>query len=251
MTVKLPHDADFEKYAHMGAYHWKEIGGHWIYHNAYTAERYRRVINAAGPLNGLRVLDYGCGDGALLGLISHAAGESGRAVGLDPNDDARKLAEFMLTKHRLSADVEASSQGLASESFDRVICSEVIEHVHDVDALIAEIHRVLKPGGRAVVTTPIRMTESPEDPNHVREWFPTEFRALFENGPFEMERHEEMIPAAAPEVFFWRPLFFLRVPVFRVLCNVLSIYGNVNALTWLRMRPRLFMTQLMVLKKTT
>lgn len=60
---------------------------------------------------------------------------------------------------------------------------------------------------------------------------------------FTAERYRRVIAAA------WRPRFLLRVPVFRVLCNLLSIYARVNALTWLGMRPRLFMTQLAVLEK--
>jgi hypothetical protein len=42
---------------------------------------------------------------------------------------------------------------------------------------------------------------------------------------------------------------FARVPVFRLLCNLLSIYAKVNAISWLRMRPRLFMMQIVVADK--
>ena len=246
---KPPHDAEFEKYAQMGAYHWREVGGHWLYHNAYTAERYRRVLSAAEPLEGLRVVDYGCGDGALLGMISRSVGEDGEAVGFDPNPDARKYAGAILKKKSLPARLVALMRNVEAASCDRVICSEVIEHVHDPDGLLDEIHRVLKPGGRSVLTTPIRMTETPEDPNHIREWFPSEFQALIHASRLKLIHHEEIVPAATPEVFFWRPRFTLRVPVFRILCNILSIYGKVNALTWLGMRPRLFMTQLVVVSK--
>jgi SAM-dependent methyltransferase len=248
--VKPEPDIRFEQYANRGAYHWQEIGRHWIYHNAYTAERYRRVLDAAAPLGGLRVLDYGCGDGALLSWISRAVGEAGEAVGFDPSADARRLAREMLQLRRLKAEVCGSSVELADSSFDCVLCSEVIEHVADVDGLLAEIHRLLKPGGRAIITTPIRLTERPEEPTHLREWFPSEFAALLASGPLRVLRHEQVIPAATPEVFFWRPRFFLRVPVFRILCNLLSIYGEVNALSWLGMRPRLFMTQLVVVERS-
>jgi SAM-dependent methyltransferase len=156
----------------------------------------------------------------------------------------------MLLKRRgLDARLCGSTRELADSSFDCVVCSEVIEHVTDVDGLLSEIHRLLKPGGRAVITTPIRLTELPEEPTHVREWFPSEFAALIASGPLRLLRHEQIIPAATPEVFFWRPRFFLRVPVFRILCNLLSIYGKVNALSWLGMRGRLFMTQLVVVEK--
>ncbi len=242
-------DVDFAKYAEMGAYHWREIGGHWIYHNSYTAERYRRVLEAARPLAGCRVLDYGCGDGALLGWVCRAVGTNGKVVGFEPNDEGRALARHMLAKNRLEADLSGSSAELESSSFERVLCSEVIEHVEDVGRLLSEVHRLLKPGGRAVITTPIRMTETPEDPTHLREWFPSEFADLFSSGPLALVRHEQVIPAATPEVFFWRPRFLLRVPVFRVLCNLVSIYGKKNALSWLGMRPRLFMTQIAVLER--
>jgi SAM-dependent methyltransferase len=155
----------------------------------------------------------------------------------------------MLAKARLSASLHADVTRLPEVYFDKVICAEVIEHVYDVSGLIAQIHRLLKPGGWAVVTTPIRLTETPEDPNHVQEWFPTEFVDLFKDGPLRLVRHEQLIPVAAPEVYFWRPPMFLRFPVFRLLCNLLSIYGGINALSWMRLRSRLFMTQVALLEK--
>ena len=109
--------------------------------------------------------------------------------------------------------------------------------------------RVLRPGGRLVVTTPIRLTEFPDDPNHVQEWFPGEFIQLFGAG-WRVLSHDSVVPVAAPEAYFWRPPVFARVPVFRFVCNVLSIYAGVNALSWLRLRPRLFMMQIVVAEKT-
>jgi SAM-dependent methyltransferase len=247
--ARPPHDADFDKYASAGAYHWREVGGHWVHHHAYTAERYRRTLAAAGPLAGRRVLDYGCGDGALLGLIARRVGPGGAAVGFEPNDEARGLAGAMLRRHGLEARVVGTTGELESGDLDVAVCAEVIEHVHDPEGLLREVHRVLKPGGRAVVTTPVRLTETPEDANHVREWFPGEFRAFCEAGPLRVVSHEQVIPAASAEVYYWRPRFLLRAPVFRLLCNLLSIYGQLDALSWLRVRPRLFMTQVVVLEK--
>ncbi|MBV9952017.1 MAG: class I SAM-dependent methyltransferase [Acidimicrobiia bacterium] len=40
------------------------------------------------------------------------------------------------------------------ESFDRIVCSEVLEHIPDLDTAVAELHRVLKPGGTMAVTVP-------------------------------------------------------------------------------------------------
>jgi hypothetical protein len=61
--------------------------------------------------------------------------------------------------------------------------------------------------------------------------------------------HEQVVPAAAPEVYFWRLPMAARVPVFRLLCNLLSIYADVNAMSWLRMRPRRFMMQVVVAER--
>jgi SAM-dependent methyltransferase len=217
-------------------------------HHAFTAERYRRTLAALGDLRGKRVLDYGAGDGALTGWIAKRVGAAGEAHGYDPNPQAVELARYMLDKHRLRATIHADLAELPNDYFDAVVCAEVIEHVHDVDGLLREIARVLKPGGAAIITTPVRLTEVPEDPNHVREWFPDEFVALLERGPLGLVRHEQFIPAAAPEVYFWRSPLLLRVPVFRLICNLLSI-GGVDALSFLGVRPRLFMTQSALLHK--
>ncbi len=247
--TSAPHDASFAKYAEDGAYHWREVSRHWLHHHAFTVERYRRTLAALGPLARRRVLDYGCGDGALLGWISRAVHPDGEAHGYDPNPQAVQLAQRMLTEHRLIASLHADVADLPDGYFDAVSCAEVIEHVQNVPALLAHIDRVLKPGGRAVLTTPVRLTESPQDPNHVREWFPGEFAALFADGPLRLLCHEQFMPAAATEVYFWRPPVFLRLPVFRLLCNFLSIYGHIDAVSWLRLRPRLFMMQLVLLER--
>ena len=247
-TTKHP-DADFAKYLEAGAYHWTEVGSNLLRHQAFTAERYRRTLAALGELRGSRVLDFGCGDGALLGWIARRVGPDGAAAGYDPSSDALPLAAAMLKKHDLSAQLYEDLAELADDQFDAVVCAEVIEHVHDVPELIRQIARLLVPGGRAVLTTPIRLTETPEDPNHVQEWFPDEFAALFRDAPLQLVQHEQIIPVAATEVYFWRPRMFLRVPVFRLICNLLSIWADVNALSWLAVRPRLFMTQLVVLQK--
>lgn len=244
-----PHDAAFEKYRQEGAYHWRNIGRHWWHHQAFTMERYRRTLAACGPLAGKKVADVGCGDGALLGLLAKAVGPGGTAYGIEPNDLGRRLAGEMLGAKGLKPSLHASLDELPPGTLDGVICAEVIEHVHEPLKLLADIARVLRPGGVAVVTTPIRLTERPEDRNHIREWYFDEFAAFLATGPLKLARHEASIPIGAVEAYFSRPWCTLRVPVVRVLCNVLSIHGGINALTWLKMRPRLFLQQIATLEK--
>ena len=242
-------DASFEKYATRGAYHWAEIGRNLLLHNAFTAERYRLVADRVGGGEGQRLLDYGCGDGAFLSVLTARHRGLADVHGYDPNALAIQYAREALQARRIHVTLHESTSTLAAGSFDCVTCTEVIEHASAPGEMLREIATLLKPGGRLVMTTPIRLTEVPEDPNHVQEWFPTEFPRLFDERLWRVLSHEQVVPCAAAEAYFWRPPLFLRVPIFRLACNVVSIYGGVNALTWLRMRSRLFMMQIVVAER--
>jgi SAM-dependent methyltransferase len=116
--------------------------------------RHALLAELASPWRGWLV-DLGCGDGAtLVGLLQRTGG-AGRVLGLDR--DARALAraagklrtsggEIGFVRAELSMQVP-----LASSSVDRVVCHNVMECVPDPAALLAEIARILRPGGRAVI----------------------------------------------------------------------------------------------------
>src|SRR4051812_21754610 len=102
MTRRVSADASFEKYEARGAYHWGEIGRHPIRHNAFTAERYRMVADRAAMKNGDRVLDYGCGDGALLSVLATRSGAGVDLHGFDPNTLGLEYARTALGERRIS-----------------------------------------------------------------------------------------------------------------------------------------------------
>jgi SAM-dependent methyltransferase len=112
---------------------------------------------------GHRVLDAGCGEGRhCFGVISRGA----MAVGFDLDFDAMRDASKRLRgEARAAGTVGEMSQGniyklpFPDATFDRVICSEVMEHVHSYERAGAELARVTAPGGRLAITIPTATSE--------------------------------------------------------------------------------------------
>jgi ubiquinone/menaquinone biosynthesis C-methylase UbiE len=101
-----------------------------------------------------RVLDAGCGEGFYEILLSNLYECS--IIGID-NDDKILNAGKERTKNLKNVKLE--NQDLCNlpykdNSFDKIICSEVVEHIDQDTKAISELYRVLKPGGRIVITVP-------------------------------------------------------------------------------------------------
>jgi 2-polyprenyl-6-hydroxyphenyl methylase/3-demethylubiquinone-9 3-methyltransferase len=110
---------------------------------------FRKVMEERGLLSqaGLRVLDVGCGGG----FLSEDFARLGcRVTGLDPAPESVDAARSHAAKEGLAIDyVVGVGEALPfpGESFDVVVCCDVLEHVENVERVAAEIGRVLKPGG--------------------------------------------------------------------------------------------------------
>jgi ubiquinone/menaquinone biosynthesis C-methylase UbiE len=102
---------------------------------------------------GERVLDVGCGSGAVTRDIARRVGERGLAVGLDPSSELLAVARGLAERAGLGDRVEfregdARRLPFPDGSFDVVVCATVLSHVPEGEAAIPELVRVLRPGGR-------------------------------------------------------------------------------------------------------
>lgn len=111
------------------------------------------VLRALSLQPGERVLDVGTGAGFLACEMANAVGLSGAVRGIDISNTflamaRQRGAQQPQVEFRAG---EATRLPFDDETFDVGVSTQVYEYVHDVDAAIAELYRVLRPGGRALI----------------------------------------------------------------------------------------------------
>jgi 2-polyprenyl-3-methyl-5-hydroxy-6-metoxy-1,4-benzoquinol methylase len=100
---------------------------------------------------GARILDVGCGNGN----IARGIGSLGYVVaGIDFSRDAINYARSKNRLANVSFSVRSAEEVSMQEHFDAVICSEVLEHLHNPGSLVHTITTILKPGGVLIATVP-------------------------------------------------------------------------------------------------
>jgi ubiquinone/menaquinone biosynthesis C-methylase UbiE len=112
-----------------------------------------QFLRALGPRPGERVLDVGSGPGFLAAAIAEAVGSTGAVSGVDISEELLAVARSHCA-HQPWVEfrhADATRLPFADQDFDAAISTQVLEFVRDVPAALAEIHRVLRPGGRAVI----------------------------------------------------------------------------------------------------
>ena len=120
------------------------------------------------------LLEIGCGEGRGVGLLQD---DVDSYTGIDKiNEVVDKLsAQFPQASFTQSVIPPLS---FADEKFDSVISFQVIEHIKDDKSYLEEIARVLKPGGRALLTTPNIKNSLSRNPWHIREYTASDLTEL-------------------------------------------------------------------------
>ena len=123
------------------------------------------------------VLEVGCGEGRGIELLASKA-SSFTAV-----DKIRSVIDDLKKIYPEARFIDMNLPpltGLADNGYDLVISFQVIEHIRDDHSFLREIHRVLRPGGTALLTTPNRTQSLTRNPWHVREYVAQELQQLAE-----------------------------------------------------------------------
>jgi len=169
----------YEEYFEIEDSHWWFVGRRRII--AAALDRHLGAHDATDR----RILDVGCGTGYMLGFLGHWGEVTG--VDADPAAVAYSHRRGFTNVHRLESDALPFETG----SFDVVSAFDVLEHVEDDGRMVAEMAKVLKPGGTAIVTVPAYRAlwgRQDEISHHHRRYARRELRRLLIRAGFDVER---------------------------------------------------------------
>ena len=124
-----------------------------LYHIADAVRRRRIVREALAASPGERILDVGCGPGFYCVELAADVGSSGSVVGVDSSPAMLELAARRCAGHE-GVELrrgDAVALPVDDASVDGALCVQVLEYIPDPTVALAEMHRVLRPGGRVVV----------------------------------------------------------------------------------------------------
>lgn len=138
-------------------------------------QRLLKAYYAAQPYIKGSLLEVGCGEGRGVELLSPL---SQQYVALDKITDVIEKLSKTYKNVAFRQAVVPPFSGIEDNSFDVVVSFQVIEHIKDDRFFLQEIHRVLKPGGAALITTPNIKKTLTRNPWHIREYTANELTAL-------------------------------------------------------------------------
>jgi SAM-dependent methyltransferase len=206
---------------------------------------HRAMVDASSEISG-KLLDVGCGSKPYKNIFSVDS-----YTGLD--------IESVAARERGIADhfYDGENFPFKSDIFDSVLCNQVLEHVFNPDQFLREIHRVLKPGGKLLLTVPFVWDEH-EQPYDYARYSSFGLKALLERNGFNVRQHKKL-GADASILFQLTNAYLFKVtkswPGFAKIIFTATIMAFINvcgliAGKILPSNPDLFLDHLVLAEKT-
>ena len=122
------------------------------------------LVETAALRTGERVLDIACGTGIVARIAARRLGNRGSVVGLDPSAPMLAAARAAATAEGVAVEWregDALDQPFTDGAFEVVLCQQVLQFFPDKPRGLREMHRVLRPGGRIVLSVWGSIEKSP------------------------------------------------------------------------------------------
>lgn len=184
--------------------------------NDWALRRAEEILDLlhAVPCKDGNILDLGCGTGWFAEKLSRL----GRVTGIDLSEGAIAAAKVRYPDIQFTAG-NLFDMTLATETFDLVVCQEVIAHVPDQQRLLNRIADVMKPGGYLAITTVNkfvidRVNCGPDPREHIKQWLTMkDFKQLLSHH-FRVLRTTTVLPMGDRGI-----LRLLNASKIEALCN--------------------------------
>ena len=179
---------------------------HWFYSGKREIARYWLQRGGSLGLSDL-LIDCGAGTGKFVEEMSHIC----RAMALDDHLESLAIAGKMLGADRV-IEGRCTALPFPDNSLDALTALDVLEHVDDDQLAVEEFHRVLKPGGRLVITVPaLPLLWSDWDVvlHHHRRYTKTTLLALLDKSSFQVIHWNYINVVALPAVWLIRKLRYM------------------------------------------
>lgn len=163
-------------------------------------------------LNG-NLLDFGCGTKPYKSFFKNVNNYTGVDYKIEGREEQQKEVDVFYDGKRIPFE---------NDTFDSVLCTEVLEHVFNIEEVLSELHRVLKNNGKAIITTPFIWEEHEMPYDFARYTTPALIHLYNKNG-FEILDHVKT--GSAPSVIAQFKLNFLKniLPQNKVLKHLIIL----------------------------
>lgn len=229
----MKNEIEFDKYKKRGAYHWAHLEDPiWMFYNILQKSCYQQIAKLINQTySDDKILDIGCGDGVLFSLLLKA---NRKLVGVDLDITGVSLGNIEFKQRKLTPNplfIQANTYQLPLQKsqFDIVYSIDTIEHLTQPEKLISEAKRVLKPGGKLIVSTDVASDHGFKDELHVHEFSPQELIDLFKSHDFKNIKLLISHPRWLYQLYQWKfKIGRFHFPIFRYGANLLEKYLKIN-----------------------